>query len=374
MLEIQGNSAEAKQMRKRLKDPRERKRVRAEQRAQIPDQYPDLAQALLLDPQKEAALIDLLTDQQMENLDHFYEVQSAGSPASRDRGFDIQAIADDETRRLKQLSDLLGPDGFERFRQYKETWGERRQAVYFDSRLDPDHKLSEDQKERLIALLHKQNEASRNRPSLDLLPAMVRPNDEALRRQQIKMEEDALRQMEQSSRELMKQLPEFLTPPQIDAYAKMETKTLDAQRKHVQQTRVSAGLSSEIPNTVELPANLEPPRKPVVGRIQFEMQVTANRSEPVEISTQMMNGETTSIEGPEGLWIEAKPTLYEDGWLDVDIAYYERGPDDRRVLLSKSRMGTRTRSDVRLAGGGGSTIVGSKGYAISELANANPIR
>jgi hypothetical protein len=369
-------SPEAAEMRKRLADPQERKRVWAEQRAGIPEQYPDLAHVLLLDATKEAALIDLLTDQQMQNLDRFYELQSAKPTTVTDSRDSLQSLADEETRKITQLRELLGPEGHERYRQYMKTWSARREAVYFEARLDPAYKLSEDQKTRLIELLHEHREAELNLMSRRSFPPTFGPSSEAeLQKHQVQMNEDTLRQMVQSSQELLKKLPALLTPQQLEAYEKMEARKLDAQRKHVQQMRISAGLSPEIPDRAESPSTAEPaPCRPVVGRIQFVMRVNVNQSEPVEISRELKNGEVTSFEGPEGLWLEAKPTLYEDGWLDVELAYYERGPDERRVLLSKSQMGTRTRPGKGPAGGGGSTLVGSKGYAVWHFANATRIQ
>jgi hypothetical protein len=60
---------EAQEMRRRLNDPHEREQVRVEQRALMPEQYPCLARVLLLDAEKEAALLDLLTEHQLEHLD-----------------------------------------------------------------------------------------------------------------------------------------------------------------------------------------------------------------------------------------------------------------------------------------------------------------
>lgn len=365
------------EMRRRLKDPEQRKLLRAEQREQVRKQNPELAEVLRIDPEREAALIELLTDDQMQHLERFYAVRSGNTHSVFEHG---QAQADAETRRLAKLRELLGADLFERYQDYQSTVMQRRHALLFDARLDSYNKLTSDQKERLIVLLQDHFEKEMQQPRIRLQDAVSpfsadrEARAEAMRKQAIEMYDETFRDMQQASRLLLERLPEVLTPQQLDIFAQMEAEKIASQRKYVEQMRIRVGMSPEVP---EQPAEVRPPaRTPVAGHVKLEVSLTVNRSEPVNVILATENGKAVPFEAPEGLWVEATPTLFDDGWLNVDFKFYEGPPGRGRAIAGHHGMGTRTTPDtmgLATAGGGSSVIVGSKGYAVSMQANAVPI-
>jgi hypothetical protein len=154
----------------------------------------------------------------------------------------------------------------------------------------------------------------------------------------------------------------------------MEAEKLASQKKYVQQIRVSAGMSPEFDDT----RPREPPAKriPVVGRVRLEIRLTANVSPPVTAALVTENGKTaTAFQGPEGLWVEATPTLYEDGWAQVDFTYYEERRGQRyRVGGGTSGMLTRRPDGLPSYGGGGGTLTGgSNTYAISTMMKVSAV-
>jgi len=198
---------------------------------------------------------------------------------------------------------------------------------------------------------------------------------DAMQKLNVVSNEDNFRQMQEDSRALLRQLPAILTPKQLEACARMEAEKLASQKKYVQQIRISAGMSPEFDDT----RPREPPLKriPVVGKVRLEIRLTANASPPVTADLVTENGKTTTaFQGPDGLWVEATPTLYEDGWAQVDFTYYEERRGQRRRVggAMSSRMLTRRPDGLPSYGGGGGTLSGgSNTYAISTMMKVSAV-
>jgi hypothetical protein len=108
------SDAFAAQMRKKLADPELRAQVRAQQSAQIDSLNPDLIQVLGLDAAEGAALLDLMTEQQMKHFDLFFADRSAPQSAA-DAKAHLQRVTTEDLRNKQQIKELIG--------------GERRQAT-----------------------------------------------------------------------------------------------------------------------------------------------------------------------------------------------------------------------------------------------------
>ncbi len=70
--------------------------------------------------------------------------------------FDSLREAEETTRHLNAVGELLGEEGLDRFQDYVATLGERQQVGHFSARLGVGNELRPDQEERLIALLREQ--------------------------------------------------------------------------------------------------------------------------------------------------------------------------------------------------------------------------
>jgi len=323
-------SPEGAEMRRKLSDPVQREQLRAETREQIRSMHPDLAQVLGLDAELESKLIDVLSDQQMTHLEGFFSERpessarrSATSPGPRE---EMRQVADLSTRNKQQIRDVLGEERFERYLSYLPTLRERCSMHYFNAHLDEQDRLTAEQKELLMKLLRAQQDAdmARRRGEAGSRIPLAQPvfSPEAIQKLNIESNEDSFRQMQEDSRALLRQLPAVLTPKQLEAFARIEAEKLASQKKYVQQLRVSAGMSPEFDDT--RPRQAPAKRIPVVGKVRLEIRLTANASPPVTADLVTENGKTAAaFQGPEGLWVEATPTLYEDGWAHVDFTYYE---------------------------------------------------
>ena len=291
---------------------------------------------------------------------------------------DMQAIADAETRRLDELSKLLGEDGLRRYQKYEATRTQHGQLSHLDTRLGPNDKLEAAQRERLIELLVKQFEwetsqkLSQSRAVLSsTLPGnlFVQDLQRSSELRTIEANQHSLRYMRESSVPMLREASAFLTPVQLQALAKMEDERTDSLRQWVEQARTQAGLDPAIPETTPTVDSNPPLRKPVSGDIRLGIRMTVDRSDGVTVSLDGRNGEPRSFEVAEGLIVEAIPTLFDDDWLDVKFNFYEKDAQgQRRRLPSSTGIGRPRALDANpsVYDGMSSTVVhGRKAYAVT---------
>jgi hypothetical protein len=358
---------QAAEMRRKLVDPELRKALRAEQRASIESQHPGLAEALEITPDLHKRLIDLLTDEQMKHLDLFYAEQA--QPFGADSAKNYAAA---ETRKNQQLRELLGEERYVRYLDYREQSPSRQRLAYYEARLDPQDKLTADQTERLRALLQKEWEESLARRSgmmrnpFGRLAFSASDREASLRKANIELNEDGFRRLKEDSRLLLKQLADILTPAQFKVFERIETEKIAGQRKYVQQMRVSAGMAPEFDETLKDEPDADSELK--AGRVRLELSVRANNSEPVKASVVTENGKAAAqFEGPEGLWVEATPSLLNDGSGQVNFKFYESVNGKRRALSGSMGTGILPQqkdTPLGMGGGSGSTFSGLQTYEI----------
>jgi len=375
-----GQTPQGAEMRKRLSDPALRAELRAETFEQVRSWNPEMAEVLGLDPELEAVLFEVLTDEQMAILERFYreEPRMLTSQEGRDPAQNMMRLADEETRAKQKIRDVLGEKRFELYVGYMDSLGERRRVVFFEERLE--QRLAPDQRERLMALLRAEQDRwhARRRSESHLKPGPTASDasPESRQKRHAASNEDLYRQMLEDSRALLARLPAILTPKQLDAYAQMEASVLASQKAYVQELRASAGLTPEFDETQlrTLPAK----RTPVAGKVRLAITLTIDAHAPVKAAVITENGKTPpAFRCPEGLWIEATPTLYEDGWAQVDYAYYEERGGKRIRLTDSGSSGIMTRrpdgAPWRGGGGGATTLNGGrKSFAIGEWIEVTP--
>ena len=374
-----GPSEIAEQMHARLNDPEQRRVLRAEQRSSVQEWYPDIGEALGIDAATEEKLIELLTDQQMQNLEQ--HVHFSAQPAQ----FSIQAQADARNRALGELRELLGDHGLERYQDYMATLGERSQVRMFDARLAAADKLQPEQKTHLMNVFREMHRQ-------DLQPAMRSrrflagvswkspeyPSPENLQRaaqlDTIALNESSLRRMKDSHPSAAREAAKFLTPMQLQGFERMNAEQEAGLRQWIEGARAQAGLKPDKPAVAEDPPDMRrPQRTQVTGRITLELIVTVDGNAPTTLNHVGLNGQPVTFEIANGLMVEATPTLFEDHWLDVELAWFEKGRNGKRRLQETSAFGVLTRMpDGSTSRGGGSDmlVTGSKVYAIVADATA----
>lgn len=376
---VTGEGAEqaARRMQERLADPEQRVALRAEQRASIQQQHPEAVRVLGLDAATEHQLIERLTDRQMSQLERMF----GGSRPHGDNNLEAQAT----TRHLDALSELLGEEGLDRFQDYKATLGERRQVGLFTKRLKAGNELRPDQEDRLVALLHDQNQRRMEdvwmpESMLQGLEGRRLPSREELQRESqlstIAANEAVWRRRQVTNRELEKQAAEFLTPAQLAEMSKYQAQEQERLQRWIESARAQAGMDPRISEQPATRADAADARgKLVDGQVQIEIRVTVNRGEPTIVTQKVRNGESFSFAAAEGLIAEATPTLYEDHRLHMHMNFYEQRAAGKRRLHGGGNFGVQTRMPDGTPNQGGMTtlISGRKGYAIEVMAGATAL-
>jgi hypothetical protein len=150
----------------------------------------------------------------------------------------------------------------------------------------------------------------------------------------------------------------------------MNAERADHLKKWIEGARVQAGLSAEIP---EQPEVTEPPAPtPLAGDVKIVIKLLVN-GEPTHYTDTVRNGASVTFRSAEGLFVEVRPTLYDDDGFDVRVLYYE--PDSRggrRLIGEGGQMGIVTRHN-HPGGTGGTVITGNKGYAIEMTTKVEPV-
>ena len=373
------HSRQGAEMQKRLSDPRAREELRAQERAQVVWMHPDLGQVLDLDPNTESQLIEVLTDRQMIHLEQYW---SGGllpkHPATAADFADLQRQrAEEQTRRLEELRNVLGEEGLQRYHGYLDTLHQRQWIRNFSERLPREDQLTRDQSARLMVLLRQQFEAHIRGGRFESSRFHRAPppaDDDARQKHTVALNERSFWRMQAESQELISRLPEILTQSQTDVFVQMEMEKIDAQRTLVEQLRADAGMSREIPAPEATDDDSQP--KPVPGPVKLEVSVKVDDDQPTIVSLVTENGQPVGFEGPQSLWIEATPTVFADGWVDVQFHFHEQSGGQRRALRGSPGMGLQSRRPKPLPLGTHSmrtTISGSsRGYAIAIDARVTP--
>lgn len=371
-------------MRARLRDPAQRATLRAEQRTDIEASHPDLAETLDIDAAQEQELIELLTDQRLEQLDRFYNSSSAPSPRPDVWQGQMADQAAQHTRHIEALRALLGHEKLERYQHYEKTLAERRQVADLDARLEPALKLSAAQKEQLIALWQTHNrqvlEEHRgfSHPTRLTGSSGTLPSREELQRlsqlQTIASNEAMWRRRSQADATLRKEAASFLSATQLAVLEQMQSDESDELKRWIEQARLQAGLMPGIPAEPEQSA--VPMRQRVDGDVKVSIRLAVN-AESTQFTQVVRNGQSVSFAAAGGLLVEVTPILYSDDVFDLRMAYYEQGEADKRLIGEMGQMGTwtpgLTASPPQHGGSAATVIAGSKGYAIEVSSHVEPM-
>jgi hypothetical protein len=365
----------------RFFDPQQRPAVRAEQRAHILETHRDIGELLQLDATTESKLIELLTDHQMNYLERFYASVAARMPQS-DPWDSLYVQAENTTAKVQALRELLGQEKLERYQAFSQLVNDYAQVARLDARLDAPHKLNIDQKRRLAELwqeqMRKEIEASRRtlstRSPFGFSPGQELPSIEELQSQSelmgIARNEDNWRRMPKAHQWLRQRAAKFLTRQQLDALSQMNAEKADSLQKWIENARLQAGLSLQIPEEPETPA---PPLPALLaGKVKVVVKLTINRNDANHFTHTGRNGKAVTFESAEGLLVEVRPEVYEDQTFDVRVFYYEAdGRGGRRLIGEGGQMGKVTKGDS--GGTGGNVITGNQAYAVLLSAQAESV-
>jgi hypothetical protein len=363
-------------MQRKLADPRERAALRARMRADLELQHPDIAEELGINAGLAAKLLDLLADQYIAGQDRFFNRRPAQMQAG-DAHASMNDMAAAESRDKDQIRQLIGENAFERYLRYDSSSMERQQVTLFTKRLAAADRLSADQKHKLMALtrdLQLRHYETRPRgflgsPDLGRMLSMSAEERQAVMlRQNIELNEEAVRDMHQEKQSMVERARAFLTPKQLEGYSQWYDDRIANARNSVEKMRVSAGMNATF-DEHRPPAPTNAPLR-FDGRVRLQVHVQVDGNEPVTVDVTTENGKAPeAFQVAPDLWAEATPVLYADGTGNVMLRYYEERHGTRQPLRGMHGIGISNRypgSNVPLGSGGGSgsTTSGSKSHAV----------
>ncbi|MET0535200.1 MAG: hypothetical protein ABW171_13350 [Steroidobacter sp.] len=375
-----------RQQAERFKTPEGRAAVRAEQREQILESHQDIGELLELDAATVSKLVELLADLQTKDLEQFY-VSPPPEPARTSAWEAIHARAERETAKVKKLRDLLGQEKLERYQAFTTQVNNYRQVATFDAQLDSPHKLNLEQKQQLAELYREQirSEIDRSRlsvrgrsPMFGPMQGQLRSHEELQRQSQlmtITANEESWRRMPKSDEQLRQRASAFLTPAQLDVLARMQADKASRLQQWIENARIQAGLSQEIPAEAEEKQSEAPPL--LDGSIKLAVKLTINGGEATHFTHTGRNGEAVTFRA-QGLIVEMQPKLFVDDAFDVRVSYFEPNSSGGRRLIGESgQMGVINRTSPGMppgtGGSGGTVITGNKGYAVELSTQLEPV-
>jgi hypothetical protein len=374
-------------MRARYEDPQQRPKMREEQRQSTVDSHYGVADTLQLDAPAFDKLIDLLTDQQVEQSERFFREFATPVPGG-DQKIRMQAEAERVTNQIQALREVLGQEKLERYQALRSSLRQRLQLRELDQRLGDSDKLDSTQRERLVELLHEQLMASiersqpltfqRSRAPLPG-PLLSMPSQEELQRvsllETIASNEEIWREMPESNRQLQELAAELLTARQLAMLVQMHAETLADQQRRIEQMRAQAGLMASIPEQPQVGAM--PPA--VVNRdVTLSIRVAVNSESPRYLTMVVSSGKSLCLEISENLTLEATPVVFDNELYSLRAEYFETGVTGRRLIGNSGEMGLLKPASVEMRAiymsgrTSGKVLAGSKGYAVEMNALVEP--
>jgi hypothetical protein len=227
---------------KMMKDPNMREFMRSQQKGAIKKMYGPLIADLKLPPEQQQKLTDLLLDQQMQTIERSQDIFKEGK-------MDFQKASEVSKEAEKgsegAIQDLLGPEKFAEFQDYKKNMGERMQLGEFKEQMqEAGSPVREDQTKQMLAVIKEERE--RYPPVFDAnAPGETDPaavfNDGRMERQ--------LEWQEELNRRVQERVASVLTPEQLKAYTSLQEQQLSMQKFGIKMAREMFGKGAPGPGT-----------------------------------------------------------------------------------------------------------------------------
>jgi hypothetical protein len=180
----------------------------------------------------------------------------------------------------------------------------------------------------------------------------------------IEANENVWRRTPEANRQLRQQAAAFLTAAQLSQFEQLHADKLQQLQQSIEHMRAQAGLSPNIPATVEAP-------KPIVQEftraVRVWIKIAVNNAMPATFAEVVNSGTPFTFEMDEGLLVEATPTVFGNDTYALHIKYFEQTQTGKRLIGLIRNVGTLSRpepADDWIMGGGSSVVVGSKAYTV----------
>jgi hypothetical protein len=208
-----GNGTYSSALSKMMDAPEMKEFMRQQTLTTIKTQYAPLLKQLQLTPEAGDKFMQLLTDYALKNLDR----TSAMMRGDGDKTQFKQEVLRETNEMLGQMRSLLGEEKFAQYQDFSESIPARTILKLFKDQLE-DSALNDDQSARLLALMKAETKRINHDPSDS---SSLGAADGYFQRQT------------ESNQRILQQANAFLTPEQLDAYAKFQTNMLNMSRASI---------------------------------------------------------------------------------------------------------------------------------------------
>jgi len=221
-------------MSKMMKDPNMKEFLRAQQKVALKKMYGPMVADLKLPPEQQQKLNDLLLDQQMQTIERSQDM-------FKEDGIDFKKAAesgkDAEKENEAAIQDLLGPEKFAEFQDYKKTMAERMQLSEFKEQMqESGTPLRDDQTKQMLTVLKEERE--RYPPAFDSTSAGAKDYASVFAEGQI---ERHLEWQEALNQRVQERMAPILTPEQLKIYTGMQDQQLNMQKVGMKMAREMFG-------------------------------------------------------------------------------------------------------------------------------------
>lgn len=215
---------------KMMKDPNMREVMRAQQKVAVKKMYGPMIADLNLPPEQAQKLNDLLLDQQMKTLERSQDMFKDGAIDFKKIG---ELSKDAEKGNDTAIQDLLGPEKFAEFQEYKKTMAERMQLGQFKEQMqEAGSPIADHQAKQMLAIMAEERDRypMASDPKTD--PAAYFANGGVER--QIEWQEEV-------NRRVNERLAEILSADQLKAYVASQEQQLSMQKFGIKMMREMFG-------------------------------------------------------------------------------------------------------------------------------------
>lgn len=238
---------------KLMEDPEYRAAMRSQQRMMMPARYPDLGEALGLQPEEVDKLMDLLTDQEMTGMENRPPIGENGPPdpaATQEWSKQMQQRQRDNEA---QLAGLLGDAGLQEWKEYQQTLGARMQVKQLrgimEGSSDPIRAdqvqplvdaMAAEQQRMLQTQLRGLNNTVPGQQTIALVAGGSGAMHPATPTNQVAMMEKSLEQTVQNNQRMHDAVAPYLSSRQLEQFDKYQNQQLEFQRASLRMMRASA--------------------------------------------------------------------------------------------------------------------------------------
>jgi hypothetical protein len=144
---------------KMLENPEMKKMIAQQQRAVMDTMYGPLFKELGLTKEQTERFKELLLAQQMKGVEQAGAL-FGGNAEGKDKAEMAKSLTETTKQSEEEIKAFLGEDGYTKYKDYRETLGERMQLNQFNQQLaGGDHPLSSDQQTQLLSIMNEERKA-----------------------------------------------------------------------------------------------------------------------------------------------------------------------------------------------------------------------